>query len=110
MAVGSPAPEPAACGVVAGVLVRGATQLEVLGIAIDAELSPEPLLGRACSKLQEAARRQTAGLTDRGFGLPLVLGQLPCRAESMALLGTELLASHAWGWGARGVATQQGAV
>ena len=51
MAVGSPAPDPAACGEVAGVPVRGATQLEVLGIVIDAELSLEPLLGRACGTI-----------------------------------------------------------
>ena len=100
MAVGLPAVDPSRCGTIGGVGVRAVSQLEVLGIPVDEELSLDPLLTRTCAILRDGARRLTAALSDKGFGLPMIVGQVPGRVESAALYGTELLASHARGWAA----------
>ena len=98
MAVGGPPPDVAACGQVAGWDVRAAPSLSCLGVPIETALSLTPLLDRACARLRDGARKLIAGMTDRGFGMPVQAVQFPARVEASALYGTELLASCALGW------------
>ncbi|CAK0829238.1 unnamed protein product [Prorocentrum cordatum] len=85
-------------GTVCGVPPEVTQVLDMLGAPVEQDLGFHALLGRACSRLRDGARKLAAALAQRGFGLPYQVAQLPARVVAKAFYGAELLASFASGW------------
>lgn len=74
------------------------TQITLLGILIDDELSFEPLLNKAVAEMRAIGLQLAAGMSSHGFGIPAMASQFHSRVLGKALRGCEILASCHPGW------------
>lgn len=74
------------------------TDMKVLGILVDRDLTFEPLLKQMCARYVDMARSLSVQIRDLALGLPLTIQQLDVRVLPGAMYGFQLCASHCQGW------------